>query len=90
MNTDPLRAGEGSWGDELGEGTTQPLNPALLAYEARRCHLCKCRHPPFGFMTPLTRPGQEVWACHSHHFEVEQLLCSVHSTGTVSPQTSLF
>ncbi len=31
-------------------------------YEARACHFCQRRHPPFGFGPPLTR-GETLWGC---------------------------
>jgi hypothetical protein len=41
-------------------------------YEARRCCVCNCRHPSFGFGPPMTR--EPVWACGAHHAEVEARL----------------
>ncbi len=49
---------------------------AMREYEARCCHVCQCRHPPFGFGPPLTR-GETLWACVAHRAEVEAL---IHST----------
>ncbi len=41
--------------------------------EARRCHICACRHPSFGFGPPLNPKGT-IWSCGSHRKEVESLL----------------
>ena len=51
-----------------------PRSPAVLAYEARRCRICGCRHPGFGFEPPLARQEQELWACGPHRAEVERQL----------------
>jgi hypothetical protein len=40
--------------------------------ECRRCHICQCSHPPFGFGPPLTR--EMIWACRVHRAEVEAML----------------
>ncbi len=64
---------------------------AMLAYEARRCHVCGVRHPAFGFGPPLTRRGQELWACVAHRDEVHRLLRG-EQRGSIQPdrQKSLF
>jgi hypothetical protein len=56
------------------------IDPAKAAvmqdYEARRCCICQCKHPSFGFGPPMTR--EPAWACGAHHAEVEaRLLASV-------------
>ena len=43
-------------------------------FEARRCHVCGCRFPAFGFGPPLTRKDQTVWACLAHRTEVQHTL----------------
>ena len=53
----------------------------LREYEARCCHVCQCRHPPFGFGPPLTRPDNELWACFEHHAAVYAML---YQTDTAS------
>jgi hypothetical protein len=47
----------------------------MREYEARRCHICDCRYPSFGFGPPLTR-GTVLWACRIHRAEVEAVLRS--------------
>lgn len=54
--------------------TAEARNPSILAYEARRCHVCDAPHPSFGFGPPLTRKGHDVWACSLHRAEVKRLL----------------
>jgi hypothetical protein len=41
-------------------------------YNARRCCICQCQHPRFGFGPPLTR--ETLWACGKHQAEVEARL----------------
>jgi hypothetical protein len=53
-------------------GATGP--PLLRDYGARRCHVCQCCDPPFGFGPPLTRPGVELWACAAHRSAVDNML----------------
>lgn len=47
---------------------------AVLEYEARRCHVCRARHPSFGFGPPLTRAGHVLWACGAHRAAVDSVL----------------
>jgi hypothetical protein len=52
---------------------SDPAKEALLRdYEARRCCVCDCQHPSFGFGPPMTR--EIVWACGAHRGEVEAKL----------------
>jgi len=62
---------------------------AMLAYEARRCHVCGVRHPAFGFGPPLTRRGQELWACVAHRDEVHRLLRG-EQRGSTQPDRQKF
>ena len=62
----------------------------VLEYEARRCHICRCPQPAFGFGPPLTRPGQELWACGLHRATVEAMLAPASRLSRdVSGQPSL-
>jgi hypothetical protein len=36
--------------------------------DARRCCICQCEHPSFGFGPPLSR--EPIWACGKHQAEV--------------------
>ena len=33
-------------------------HPIVRDYDARRCHVCQCRHPSFGFGPPMTPLGR--------------------------------
>lgn len=52
----------------------------LAEHEARRCAVCGCRHPSFGFGPPLYSTGT-IWACGTHRTEVERQL---RDTGSFS------
>ena len=60
--------------DPWAETNKTPQNETVRAYEARRCHVCGCQYPPFGFAPPMTRPGTELWACQDHKDEVRRSL----------------
>jgi len=47
---------------------------AVQKHDARRCHICGAKFPPFGFGPPLTRIGVDLWACSAHRLEVERQL----------------
>ena len=47
---------------------------ATHGYEARRCHVCRCKYPRFGFGPPLTRNNGTIWACGTHRVKVNQML----------------
>jgi hypothetical protein len=49
-------------------------------YEARRCCICQCRHPGFGFGPPMTR--ETIWACGKHQAEVEAKLRASNGNGS--------
>jgi hypothetical protein len=76
------------WDESASEPAT-PKSPALRAYEARRCHICRCQHPSFGFGPPLTRPGGEIWACAKHHETVGQMLTEGRRPKPVDQQPTL-
>ncbi len=63
---------------------TEPANTersadsaAMQEYDARRCHLCQCRHPSFGFGPPLQTGGRVLWSCLAHRDAVERLIRGV-------------
>jgi len=56
------------------ETNETPQSETVRAYEARRCLVCGCRYPPFGFAPPMTRPGTELWACKDHKDEFRRSL----------------
>ncbi len=50
----------------------QAENATVQEIEARRCHICGCKNPNFGFGPPLRRPEQGLWACGRHRLDVER------------------
>ena len=75
MQLNRLSATDGDidW-SEPGPATETPQSEFMREYESRRCHICRCRHPSFGFGPPLTKPGHTIWACLAHLAEVNRLL----------------
>ena len=61
----------------------------LREYEARCCHVCQCRHPPFGFGPPLTRPGDDLWACSEHRAAVDAMLANQTQPAPSGPSEQL-
>ena len=65
------------WDDAepAAEPAAAPASEVIREYEARRCHVCQCRYPPFGFGPPLIARSEEtVWACAAHRAEVDRML----------------
>jgi len=55
----------------------------LHDYGARRCCICQCPHPSFGFGPPMTR--ETLWACGAHQSEVEaRLRAGVQGAGVTN------
>ena len=81
----PAPRPDGFWDDldrQAAEARPEPpQHPAIKEYEARRCHICQCKYPAFGFGPPLTRPGVTLWACGAHHPVLDDQLRG----GTVKP-----
>jgi hypothetical protein len=59
--------------DEITAPGDTNANPDFAEYEARRCAVCGCRYPPFGF-GPLASKGTTLWACAAHQQEVDRQL----------------
>jgi hypothetical protein len=77
--------------DRLEEPTAAPSAPvseAMREYDARRCHICQRRFPPFGFGFPLT--GRTLWACMPHRDEVDRLVSGKTPQPIEQGQPSLF
>ena len=74
----PARSPEAPWDGYDQSNEARPpqssQNPTIREYEARRCHVCRCKYPPFGFGPPLTPLGARLWACSAHYQDVRQLL----------------
>lgn len=72
--------GEGATGSgRLGILMAKPLNPAVTAYNVRRCHVCRGRNAMFGFGTP---PDAILWACPQHRAEVD----AIWTTSRIRPR----
>jgi hypothetical protein len=71
---DTCGAEEGST-DESSHATT------MREYEARRCHICQCKFPSFGFGPPLRVGGAHIWSCRAHRDQVDWIARGA----TVSP-----
>lgn len=70
----PLESdGEIDW-SEPGPAAETSQSEFMREYDSRRCHICGCRHPSFGFGAPLTKPGHTIWACLAHRAQVDRLL----------------
>ncbi len=77
--------------DRLEEPTaaaSASVSEAMREYDARRCHICQCRFPPFGFGLPLT--GRTLWACMPHRDEVDRLVSGKAPRPIEQGQPSLF
>ena len=76
----PATAAEDGW-DAPAAQPGRETPEGVQDFEARRCHVCDCRFPAFGFGPPMTRKDQIVWACLAHRTEVERTLTQrpVHS-----------
>jgi hypothetical protein len=66
------------------------VSEATREYEARRCHVCQCRYPPFGFGPPLIQTGHTLWACMTHRDEMDRLLNGTTPQPVEQKQQSLF
>jgi len=61
---------------EFATGSDPPaaeMTASMAEYDRRRCVVCGCRHPSFGFGPPLHSKGT-IWACGAHRTEVERQL----------------
>ncbi len=74
--------------EEGGAAASAPVSEAMREYAARRCHICQCRFPPFGFGLPLT--GRTLWACMPHRHEVDRLVSGKAPQPIEQGQPSLF
>ncbi len=67
-----------------------PISEAAREYEARRCHVCRSRYPPFGFGPPLVQTSHTLWARMTHRDEVNRLLNGTTPPPIEEKQPSLF
>jgi hypothetical protein len=74
------------------ETATPPItaeNPVMAECGSRRCHVCRCKYPPFGFGFPLAKKGQTLWACCTHRVDVDRMLTRSPSTYVPTQQSKL-
>ena len=77
--------------DDFRTNAAPTANPVLDEYEARRCAVCGAKYPPFGFGSPITRPGVVLWACGAHRAELDHRLSARHpNADALAEQPSLF
>jgi hypothetical protein len=84
----PAHSLEDRWSEPEGS-QAPPENPVMREYEARRCHVCQCKYPSFGFGFPLARKGQTIWACGTHRMEVDRMLTGGHADQLVTEPAKL-
>lgn len=61
--------GSGSASQSSPEARRAAAEASLAEINARRCAVCGCQGPAFGFGPPLV-PTQ-IWACRAHRMEVD-------------------
>jgi hypothetical protein len=59
--------------EDAAPPTQPPMTEAMREYAARRCHVCHCRYPPFGFGSPM-KLADMTRACSTHRAQVEEQL----------------
>jgi hypothetical protein len=74
--------------EEPTAAASAPVSEAMREYAARRCHICQCRFPTFGFGLPLT--GRTLWSCMPHRDEVDRLVSSKVPQPIEQGQPALF
>jgi hypothetical protein len=76
------------WATEVGNKNETPHQAMMREYEARRCHICQCKYPSFGFGSPLKAGGPTIWSCLVHRGEVDQIARGV-GAAPAQPQARL-
>ena len=62
-----------TWLEEGADTAETPHQTMMREYEARRCHICQCKYPSFGFGPPLRASGATLWSCLPHRDEVDRI-----------------
>ena len=73
MQLSARTAPDESWASEGANKSETPHQAMMREYEARRCHLCHCKYPSFGFGSPLKAGGPTIWSCLAHRDEVDRI-----------------
>jgi hypothetical protein len=66
-----------------------PQSETMREYEARRCHVCGCKYPSFGFGPPLQTSGRVIWSCGAHHAEVDRIVSGATTLPAAEQQARL-
>jgi hypothetical protein len=73
MQLSARKAPDNGWAIEEAPTTETPHQVMMREYEARRCHICQCKYPSFGFGSPLKDGGPTIWSCLAHRDEVDRI-----------------
>ena len=73
MQLSARKAPDDGWAIEDAPTTETPHQAMMREYEARRCHICQCKYPSFGFGPPLKASGPTIWSCLTHRDEVDRI-----------------
>ena len=88
MQLSARKVPDDGWVNEEAFTSETPHLAMMREYEARRCHICQCRYPPFGFGLPLKAAGPTIWSCLAHRDEVNRIATGVR-LGPAEPQARL-
>ncbi len=81
-------APDDSWATEEANKSATPSQAMMREYESRRCHICQCKYPSFGFGSPLKAGGPTIWSCLAHRDEVDRIARGV-GVAPAEPQPRL-
>ncbi len=62
-----------TWLEEGADTAETPHQTMIREYEARRCHICQCKYPSFGFGPPLKAGGPAIWSCLAHRNQTDRI-----------------
>jgi hypothetical protein len=88
MQLSARKAPDNSWATEEAPTTETPHQAMMREYEARRCHICQCKNPSFGFGPPLKAAGPTLWSCLAHRDGVDRIARGV-GVARAEPQPRL-
>ena len=88
MQLTAMKAPDDSLAAEQANPDDSPPGAMTQEYEARRCHVCQCKFPSFGFGPPLRVDGSTIWSCLAHRDEVDRVGLNVTASST-DPQPRL-
>ena len=73
MQLSARKVPDDGWVIEEARTTETPHQAMMREYEARRCHICQCKYPSFGFGPPLKASDPTIWSCLTHRDEVDRI-----------------